>query len=68
MILRDQYSANIPDGLYIVAGTRIRSLPASLKGVQLRWRGVVVDDEYPQRHLESATGVAVNGKRSVTMY
>ena len=39
----------LPEGLVVtswvdVAGTRIRSLPASLKGVQLRWRGVVVDE------------------------
>jgi hypothetical protein len=39
----------LPDGLVVtswvdVAGTRIRSLPASLKGVQLRWRGVTVDE------------------------
>jgi hypothetical protein len=27
-----------------VAGTKIRCLPASLKGVQLRWRGVTVDE------------------------
>lgn len=39
----------LPEGLVVtswvdVAGTRIRSLPASLKGVQLRWRGVTVDE------------------------
>jgi hypothetical protein len=39
----------LPEGLVItswvdVAGTAIRSLPASLKGVQLRWRGVAVDE------------------------
>jgi hypothetical protein len=40
---------NLPDDLNVsswidVAGTRIRSLPAQLKGVQLRWRGVAVDE------------------------
>ena len=39
----------LPEGLVVlswvdVAGTRIRSLPASLKNVQLRWRGVRVDE------------------------
>jgi hypothetical protein len=39
----------LPEGLIVtswvdVAGTGISSLPASLKGVQLRWRGVVVDE------------------------
>lgn len=39
----------LPEGLVVtswvdVAGTRIRALPASLKGVQLRWRGVTVDE------------------------
>lgn len=38
----------LPDGLVVgswvdVAGTRIRSLPAGLADVQLRWRGVAVD-------------------------
>ena len=31
-------------------------------------RRLVVDDEHAQAHAEPATGVAVNGKRSVTMY
>ncbi|HET6249765.1 MAG TPA: hypothetical protein VFE47_18895, partial [Tepidisphaeraceae bacterium] len=39
----------LPEGLVVtswvdIAGTRIRSLPASLKGVQLRWRGITVDE------------------------
>ena len=39
----------LPDGLVVtswvdVAGTKIRALPASLAGVQIRWRGVVVDE------------------------
>jgi hypothetical protein len=39
----------LPEGLVVtswidVAGTRIRSLPPSLRGVQLRWRGVAVDE------------------------
>ena len=39
----------LPEGLVVtswidVAGTRIRLLPKSLKGVQLRWRGVAVDE------------------------
>jgi len=39
----------LPEGLVVtswidVAGTRIRALPSSLKGVQLRWRGVTVDE------------------------
>ena len=38
----------LPEGLVVtswidVAGTGIRSLPVSLKGVQLRWRGVAID-------------------------
>ena len=41
--------AALPEGLVVtswvdVAGTRIRTLPASLRGVQLRWRGVAVDE------------------------
>jgi hypothetical protein len=41
--------SELPEGLVVtswvdVAGTKIRSLPASLKGVQLRWRGVAVDE------------------------
>jgi hypothetical protein len=47
----------LPGGLVItswldVAGTRIRALPPSLAGVQLRWRGVVVDERvafHPER-------------------
>jgi hypothetical protein len=39
----------LPEGLVVtswvdIAGTRVRSLPTSLKGVQLRWRGVAVDE------------------------
>jgi hypothetical protein len=39
----------LPEGLIVtswvdVAGTGVRALPASMKGVQLRWRGVSVDD------------------------
>lgn len=39
---------NLPDGLRVtswvdVAGTRVRSLPASMEKVPLRWRGVSVD-------------------------
>ena len=39
----------LPDDLRVsswidVAGTRIRSLPPNLKGTQLRWRGVPVDE------------------------
>ena len=39
----------LPDGLLVtswvdVAGTKIRALPESLKGIQLRWRGVTVDE------------------------
>ncbi len=31
-------------------------------------RRFVIDDEHPHVHFESTTGVAVNGKRRVTMY
>lgn len=39
----------LPQGLTVsswidVAGTQVRSLPPSLSGVQLRWRGVAVDE------------------------
>jgi hypothetical protein len=39
----------LPEGLVVtswmdVAGTSIRSLPSSMKGMQLRWRGVSVDE------------------------
>lgn len=41
--------ASLPDGLRVtswldIAGTRITALPASLAGVRLRWRGVLVDE------------------------
>lgn len=41
--------AELPEGLRVsswidVANTRITSLPASLRGVRLRWRGVPVDE------------------------
>ena len=40
---------DLPDGLHVaswvdVAGTRVRSLPPSMAGVPLRWRGVAVDE------------------------
>lgn len=41
--------AELPEGLRVsswidIAGTRIASLPASLRGVRLRWRGVPIDE------------------------
>ena len=57
----------LPEGLVVtswvdVAGTRIRSLPASMKGVQLRWRGVVVDERIAFRpELISAEEILAEG-------
>ena len=41
--------AELPEGMRVsswldIAGTQIRALPQSLHGVQLRWRGVAVDE------------------------
>lgn len=49
--------SSLPEGIEVsswvdLAGTRIRSLPKSLRGVQIRWRGVVVDERVAFRPEE----------------
>lgn len=57
---------SLPEGLHVsswidLADTGIRSLPASLQGVGLRWRGVMVDDRIAFRP-ESISAAEVLGE------